>query len=202
MTIILTGFPGFETALDAIRRQVDDYLIKPAPIPDLVNLIEEKLRQRMPANTTKLKRIAEILRENKFEITKQALKEMKADPLLGKIPLTDEQRVGQTPQILEELATMLDSNDPNQLPPGITYFAEERGRMRYRLGYSIRLVATHVRLFQRAIHDVLHKNLQWLNLSYFMFDLKRLDDAIGVQLEYTLKAYVEAADTSEASRQG
>jgi DNA-binding NtrC family response regulator len=33
VTLILTGFPGFETALQAIRSQVDDYLIKPASIP-------------------------------------------------------------------------------------------------------------------------------------------------------------------------
>ncbi len=32
VTFILTGYPGFETALQAIREQVDDYLIKPAEI--------------------------------------------------------------------------------------------------------------------------------------------------------------------------
>ena len=46
VTLILTGYPGFETALEAIRNQVDGYLIKPAPIPTLVNLIEERLKQR------------------------------------------------------------------------------------------------------------------------------------------------------------
>jgi two-component system response regulator PilR (NtrC family) len=28
ITLILTGYPGFETALQAIRSQVDDYLVK------------------------------------------------------------------------------------------------------------------------------------------------------------------------------
>ena len=32
VTFILTGYPGFETALQAIREQLDDYLIKPADI--------------------------------------------------------------------------------------------------------------------------------------------------------------------------
>ena len=32
-TFILTGYPDFQTDLKAIRKQVDDYLIKPADIP-------------------------------------------------------------------------------------------------------------------------------------------------------------------------
>ncbi|HEX8926782.1 MAG TPA: response regulator, partial [Terriglobales bacterium] len=40
LTFILTGFPAFETALEAIRSQVDDYLVKPANINQLVQKIE------------------------------------------------------------------------------------------------------------------------------------------------------------------
>jgi DNA-binding NtrC family response regulator len=46
--LVLTGFPDFETVLEAIRNQVDDYVIKPAAIPALVSLINEKLQQRNP----------------------------------------------------------------------------------------------------------------------------------------------------------
>jgi DNA-binding NtrC family response regulator len=48
VTLILTGYPGFDSALKALRNQVDDYLIKPADIPALVNLIGAKLQQRKP----------------------------------------------------------------------------------------------------------------------------------------------------------
>jgi DNA-binding NtrC family response regulator len=43
VTMILTGYPAFETALEAIRQQVDDYIVKPASIPVLVSTIESKL---------------------------------------------------------------------------------------------------------------------------------------------------------------
>ena len=46
VTVILTGYPALETALEALRNEVDDYLIKPADIPALVNLIGAKLQQR------------------------------------------------------------------------------------------------------------------------------------------------------------
>ena len=43
VTIILTGYPGFETAVQGIRNQVDDYLTKPADIDALVNSLNQKL---------------------------------------------------------------------------------------------------------------------------------------------------------------
>ena len=58
VTLILTGYPGFETALEALRNQVDDYLIKPADIPALVNLIGAKLQQRKPGRSAATKRLA------------------------------------------------------------------------------------------------------------------------------------------------
>lgn len=43
VTIILTGYPAFESAVLAIRHQVDDYVVKPADIDVLVKAIRRKL---------------------------------------------------------------------------------------------------------------------------------------------------------------
>jgi len=53
-------------------------------------------------------------------------------------------------------------------------------------------MATHMRLVGHAIYDVIHKNLMSLNLSYFMFDMKRLNDSLGLQLEHSIMAYLDA----------
>src|SRR5881227_1237989 len=42
VTIIITGFPAFETALEAIRSQVDDYIVKPTDAKHLVATIQDK----------------------------------------------------------------------------------------------------------------------------------------------------------------
>jgi len=44
-TIILTGFPDFDTALQALRSQVDDYLTKPADVKKLLSVLNENLRK-------------------------------------------------------------------------------------------------------------------------------------------------------------
>ena len=43
VNLILTGYPAFESALQAIRSQVDDYLLKPADVGELVESIKDKL---------------------------------------------------------------------------------------------------------------------------------------------------------------
>ncbi len=192
VTLILTGYPGFDTALEAIRRQVDDYLIKPAPVPDLVKCIEKRLEERNPNTISATKRIAEILRENTLEITQRALREMKSDPLLGKLPLTDHQRIDHLPPALEQLAAMLESSELSYMQPSAIDAAELRGLNQYKLGYTTPLVASYVRLVERAIYDVIHQNLLSLNLSYFMGDLKRLNDGLGLQLEHSLNAFRDA----------
>src|SRR5512141_882839 len=46
VTIILTGYPGFESAVQAIRHQVDDYVVKPADIDLLIRTINQELSKQ------------------------------------------------------------------------------------------------------------------------------------------------------------
>jgi len=46
VAILLTGYPAFETAVQAIEDEVDGYMVKPADINSLVSTIERKLRTR------------------------------------------------------------------------------------------------------------------------------------------------------------
>src|SRR5260370_40412399 len=62
---ILTGYPAFETALQAIHSQADDYLVKPVEIDSLVNALKGKLEN--PAGKTEAKRISALLKENRAE---------------------------------------------------------------------------------------------------------------------------------------
>lgn len=190
ITLILTGYPGFDTALEAIRSQVDDYLIKPAAIPGLIHLIESKLKDPRPGTNSATKRISRILREETFEITQRALTEMKSNPALGSIPIADEQRIEFIPRWLEELAAILESPNPVQATEEAIQSAKMRGLKQYQQGYTLPLLAIYVRLLEKAIYDVVHEHMRSLNLSYFMFDLKRLNDNLGIQFEHTLVAFL------------
>ena|ERR1700719_3094670 len=46
ITVILTGYPAFETAVDAIRHKVDDYVVKPVDVDVLVKSLRDKLAKK------------------------------------------------------------------------------------------------------------------------------------------------------------
>jgi DNA-binding NtrC family response regulator len=52
VVIILTGYPGFDSAVEGIRHGVDDYLVKPANADALVALLAHKLIERRKRTKT------------------------------------------------------------------------------------------------------------------------------------------------------
>lgn len=75
VTLILTGYPDFATALEAIRNQVDDYLTKPTDVKQLVETIKEKSKQPRRITPIQVKRVSTILRERVDEIMDEWLRE-------------------------------------------------------------------------------------------------------------------------------
>jgi DNA-binding NtrC family response regulator len=43
ITLILTGYPAFETAVEALHQRVDDYVVKPVDVDVLINFLRQKL---------------------------------------------------------------------------------------------------------------------------------------------------------------
>ena len=88
ITIILTGYPDFDTALNAIRNQVDDYFVKPPNFPKLCETIEERLRGGGSAGYgTAGLTVAAVIDQNAEEITKDWLAVTSKIPALLAAPL-------------------------------------------------------------------------------------------------------------------
>src|ERR1700753_2235268 len=61
-TFILTGYPDLETAIQAVRSQVDDYFAKPLHIDKLVDAISSLRNGRRPAGKSlPTRRVSELL---------------------------------------------------------------------------------------------------------------------------------------------
>src|SRR3979411_1654555 len=108
-TFILTGYPDFDTALQAIRSQVDDYLLKPTDVPTLISTIRGRLEHRQPMTPERpLKRVSELLQESLGAIIKEWLSLVKEHSELTEIPISDKDRVDHLPDVVKELASRVD----------------------------------------------------------------------------------------------
>ena len=52
------------------------------------------------------------------------------------------------------------------------------------------------RLIEQVINNVVYENLMRLNLSYLLLDLERMGDALLLQLQESVRTYVQTAERS------
>jgi ActR/RegA family two-component response regulator len=189
INFILTGYPAIEAALRAISSQVDEILVKPMDAPKMVAAIEQRLRERTPTGAFQTKRLSNILYDKKDEICRRIIVEMKDNPELAALPLSDEERLDHTRITLTELVNVLESSPPKatSLPA-----AAKTGEERHLQQYPIALLAVNARLLQGVIYDIIHENLLLINLSFLMLDLKQLNEILSLQAEEIIRKFLQA----------
>ena len=192
-TFILTGYPDFDTALQAIRSQVDDYLLKPTDVPTLIHTIESRLehRRQVPLEQP-LKRVSHLMQESIGEITREWLKLVKAHAELAAIRLSDKDRVDHLPDVVEEMAKRVDA-DVDITTESAKSAAVQHGKERARQGYSIPLVVVEMRLLQRVVSSVLQHNLIRMDLSTVIADMMQVGESLQEQLEFSIRGFQQGA---------
>lgn len=191
-TFILTGYPDFETALEAIRSQVDDYLLKPTDVPTLIQAIERKLEHRRPRTPEPpVKRVSALLRENVREIVRHWLSEVERHREFKSVRIDERERVDHIPPILEQLARRVDvGQEPPDNPLPEMGFAH--GQERARQGYSIPLIVIEMRLLQRSISYILQRNLIRMDLSTVIADMLEVGEGLQEELEFSIRGFEQA----------
>ncbi len=190
VNIILTGYPAFESALEAIRSQVDDYLVKPCDAETLVNAIETRLKNPQPQRRLPAKRLAAFLRKNIDIVAGQVVQMMKAHRKLGALKLTDQQRLNNLRELLVSVTGTLETESSEISASGRAQ-AWEHGRTRREQGYSITMLVDDTRLLEQVVYHLVQENLLELDLSYLINDLRRLNDSLENKLQESITAYLE-----------
>lgn len=190
VTMILTGYPAFETALEAIRQQVDDYIVKPAHIPSLVQKIESKLASGpRPRQLAPPKRVAMILQENQEHITDLWLSYAPNHPAMSSLPLTRDQRIELIQPVLRNVICAAQSYSGED-PEGSAAY-EVGPYLRNLVGYNPVALLAEFCLLRRAIAQVVQTNLLAVNLSFLVPDLARVNESLDEQAQSALSALSE-----------
>jgi len=182
VTLILTGYPGFETALQAIRNQVDDYLIKPTQVEQLVQTIERKISERTPHRPAPVKRVNEILRECRDTVVDRAATSL----AVGTSAAKDTIRQG-LPELFDVLVAFNDPKlDRESLAKGASH-----GVLRRDQHYSIDDIFEDFRTLERVSYEVVQENLLAADVSNVVPDLRAFNDHVQNVLMHAVNAYLE-----------
>jgi PAS domain S-box-containing protein len=188
-TFILTGYPDIESAIQAIRNQVDDYFTKPLNVQDLLAAIHSS---RSPAKVTSKAHVPlkvwEFVRRNKESICSQWIRQVMKDPDLAALPLTEEQRRDHLPDLLEACAS---SSQGGQLALSdrAVELARQHGRERYNQGYSIPQIVFECRVLQHVTSSTIQRHLLTIDLSTLVPDTFAIGESVQAALEIAIRAY-------------
>lgn len=189
VNFILTGYPAFETALQAIRSQVDDYLVKPADVRELVDLLETKLSNPQKVRRLPAQVLADFLESHANKVMERALAAMKTHPRLSAVPLSDRERTDHIPAMLTEIVRQLRSRTPDHPTEAVCQAGIEHGEARRRQGYTQEMLVDDTRIIDSSIYSVVQDHLLNINLSNLIPDLSRLNDALEAHLQASLAAF-------------
>lgn len=192
VTMILTGYPAFETALEAIRQQVDDYIIKPANIPVLISTIESKLatppRQRQLPPP---KRIAVLLEEQKGHIAELWLSSLETEDSLSRVHPSREQRI----EFLHSLLNgVIRAAQPHTGQEAAEANDPKGASTRNWEGCTPRMMLAEFCVLRRVIAQVVQENLLVVNLSHVVPDLARVNQSLDEQAQAVLMTWFEPVD--------
>lgn len=190
ITVILTGYPAFDSALQAIRQQVDDYLVKPADVETLISCLREKF-EKGNGRSSEPKRLATLLSANSAAIIQRVLEAMKRNNEGPAVSLDDQSRLGKLPQILESVVAELESKSGRPSPDRLVA-ASQHGVLRKQQGYFPSAIVTDFQLLETQMYETIESNLMALAENNLVADLKRMHQALN-----TLMKRAVAADEEE-----
>jgi len=192
VTLLFTGYPALKEAMDAILLQADEILVKPMPIPELVQLIRERLDKRANRRASNIERVASILEREATATIADWLRRVERDDELTRIALSADQRGGHLQKLIQEVVHRL--RVPRSLgTKQISEGAVEHGLVRRSQGYSIPMIVEESRMLQVSIFHTLQNNLSVVDFSLLLIDVMAIADEVDSQLKQTIISFTEPA---------
>lgn len=186
-TFILTGYPDFETALEAIRQHVNDYLIKPTPVEEMIEKINAALLNRQAHQQSgKAKRVPDVIEENKDLIIEEWIKNVEGHAELMRVKLSDADRRDHVPELLDEAVERAHGRVVGE---DRRMAAERHGTLRYKQGYSVPMLVLEARLLQDQIAECVRRNLLTIDMSHLISDLTNTWGTIASELQESTRAF-------------
>ena len=194
-SFILTGYPDFDSALRAIRNQVDDYFVKPADPAALVAALQQKLIEPEHPPYGPLKQVSQILQEVQPEIVRTFTQSARLTRELSSSRLSDENLVAHVPAVISELVRRVRSGSEELSSEG-RKSAAAYGERRRNQGYSVAMLVCEAHLLERVISNSLHDSLLRLDMSRLIPDMIAVGEALHAYLEEAVRAFSESTALS------
>lgn len=201
VTLLVSGYPDVQSAMAAIQLEADEILVKPFAVADLASLVREKLLHRRPAAPLVKERVGQVLQRCVGSIVEGWLLRVKQNEKLSRLALSDAERTGHLPKLVEDIALRLSQSSASDKDSDASSSAAAaaHGELRYLQGYTPAMLVHESRILQVAIFGTLQSNLNYLDFSLLLPDVMAVADEIDSQLTQSMDGYMNIMRKSAAA---
>jgi DNA-binding response OmpR family regulator len=190
LTLVVSGFPDVEAALDAVLLQADEVLVKPLKMKELAELIRKKAAGRKRSPKPSKESVANILERDANLTIQRWLSRVKEVGDLATLPLGDVDRTDHLPEIIKNIAQRLRTSRSIEVVATASPAAVSHGQMRYRQGYTAPMIVQESRILQVCIFETIQRNLAVVDFSSVLPDIMLLADEVDSQLTQSIDSYL------------
>ena len=201
LTMLVSGYPDVQSAMAAILLEADEIVVKPFEIGRLIDLVREKVVHRKPTKRIDKESVGAILRRCTAAIVDGWLVRVRQSGELNRISLSDEERTGHLPKLVEDLALRLSKPSATDKDSDAVFSAAAvaHGKLRYLQGYTPAMLVHESRILQVTIFGTLQINLESLDFSLVLPDVMTIADEVDAQLTQSMDSYMQAMRNSAAA---
>jgi YesN/AraC family two-component response regulator len=201
LTLLVSGYPDVERAMSAIVLEADEIIVKPFEAGKLADMLREKISARKPAARTEKERVAAILQRCTQTIVENWLVRVRESKELNQITLSDQERTGYLPKLIEDLVVRLRKSDASSKDGDAlcSAAATAHGKMRRAQGYTAAMLVHDSRILQVTIFGTLQNNLGLIDFSLLLPDVMMIADEVDSQLTQAMDSYMNAGEKAAAA---
>ena len=188
---IITGYPDFDSALRAIRNQVDDYFVKPADLVKLVRTLQQKIDEPKQNPYGPLKQVSQILQELSTDLVRQFIEKFRTHPDFQQSGLGEEELREHIESVLSELVRRVRTG-ATELSPDAIAAAQNYGSARHGQGYSVAMLVSECNLVERVTSGALQDNLLRIEMSTLIRDMISIGEALNAYTEEAVRGFSRA----------
>ncbi len=162
--------------------------------PLRVPIAQPALRSDEKAQAADRQSVATILTRCKASLIQSWLARAKKAPQLNHLHLSDEDRTGYLPKLVDDLVSRLSNKSPDSESEAIASpAAVEHGHLRRTQGYSHGMLVHESRILQVTIFGMLHENVKELDFAVLLPDVMIIADEVDSQLTQTMESFTNGA---------
>jgi DNA-binding response OmpR family regulator len=194
LTLLVSGYPDVQSAMAAILMEADEIIVKPFDVGRLAELVRGKLATRKPTARADKERVGAILQRCLPSIVEGWLVSAKQSKELSWLPLSDNERTGHLPKLVEDLALRLSKTNAStnkEMVASDSPSATAHGELRYLQGYTPAMLVHESRILQVTIFGTLQSNMNHLDFSLLLPDVMTIADEVDSQLTQSMDSYMK-----------